>query len=395
MNIFKKLEKSVQGFCTPLCKILAPRLTENTCKARVFGKTDFLSFPYIPVRQIGFIFMRRISVEELSEIINNFGLHLKNAKKDKSSFLCDTDQGLKILSKSADSLAHLQFQHMAKEYLAKQGFPHTDRFSLSFQGTPYAVIDGFCYILTSDVGRRELNVSDTDEVFRAVSQLARFHKAGRGLPACPPDTPDFQKTVCGWEFTEKQQHFMASAKKRAGTQTHKSDFDVLFLKSYPNFHNLLERAYRVLAEADEPSLHRAALENRHLCHHAYKEENLLFTGSVCGISRFSEASLDLQLNDLAYFIRRYANGGDPRLNVLQLEAVYENTLALTAQEHRVLYGLLLYPQNMVRICSAYYTKKRTWIPSAIQKRLEDVVASQPAYEKYIALLADTEYTKNQ
>jgi len=300
----------------------------------------------------------------------------ERARKERGSYICRTKQSRII--RTSEPLQVIEQRYNLLEQLAAAGFTYTDRIFLSTQNTPCITLGREAYVMVRNIIGNEPNLNSKKDVIMALESIAKFHKTGRNIPTKPtPVSPLFdtwKKNTVTLEQSLKQVH----------RTTRLSDFDVLFLKNVSRFTELANAAQDALQKTNYVQLQAEAINQNHICHNLLKEENLPIMDGVCHITRLTEPTRDLQLTDLANFIRRYARRSEREMPIGQLIEIYDRVNPLPSTAEEIIRAQLIYPSPFIKTVSQYYTKKRGWTPIVLMSRMTDVLEEQPFYDNYIS-----------
>jgi CotS family spore coat protein len=286
---------------------------------------------------------------------------------------------MKVYKTSAGN-EQLLFQHSVKEHLHDNGYPWVDRYALAATGQPYVTMNGDTYVMTPMVAGKDMDFECADNAKQAMEAVARLHMLARDIPlqgeyAIGEILPD---------YFAKQLAELTSIAKRVRKQPRLSDFDVHFIKNVNFYTEQIKKAIHSLTHTNYTACYETARAQRHVCHNSLKEESLVLSGAQTYVVYWGDAGLDIQLNDTAAFIRRYVQrAGTRALPVTQLLDIYNNVVSLTPPCATILYALLQFPWNFMKIVTAYYSKKRSWTPNAMENRMKAVVTDREFYAEYI------------
>jgi len=350
-------------------------------------------------------------MEKLSlAVLEAFGLTSRRIKKEKGHYICDTNKGLVKINISNESPKAITLQHSIKEYLAENGFTQTDRYIPAKTLEPYILMGRDTYIATSYSPRhRETDFDNEPEALQAFRSLAYFHTAAK-IPAhinLAPGGEQSPTMVNGYhslrplsqvmilsmveaspplpELYTRQKNELTQAGKQARRSVRLSDFDVAFIKHAPVYSEIIDNALSCLSQTNYQELYTGAIANGSLCHNHLKEENLLASSKETRIVNFAHATIDLQLNDLACLIRRYAQKSNKSLPMGRLLETYDKITPLPGAAADILHPLLIFPWAFMKIVNLYYSKKRNWTPNGLLSRMDTILAQQGAYENYVKM----------
>ncbi|MCL2528496.1 MAG: hypothetical protein FWE42_08775 [Defluviitaleaceae bacterium] len=321
-------------------------------------------------------------MEKLSPVVlESFGINSRSIRKEKGCHIVDTGGGLVKINISYESTDAICLQHSQKEHIAAEGFPWVDRYRVANTGQPFCLIGRDTYIATAyPKHQQELDFENERSVINAFETLARFHTAARSMPQ--KDTPASQPLP---DIYIRQLAELAQAGKQARRGPRMSDFDVAFIKHAAPATETIQNAIDCLTKTCYLELYANAIGQNSLCHNALKEENMPEAGNSMYIINFSKATIDLQLNDLAALIRRYAQRSSKSLPINRLIKAYGSISPLPNEGEKILHAQLVFPWAFMKIVGQYYSKKRNWTPNGLLNRLDAILAEKENYEKYIVM----------
>ena len=329
-------------------------------------------------------------MEELStQVVRGFGLKPRNIAKHKLFYICNTDRGpitirrLRADSTPAQMQAAVLFQHKVKETLYARGFCALDRFFLSMDREPFVLHEGQLYVATAYAPQREVNFASGPEFGQAVAQVGRMHRLSRSMDAGP--CPYASDPISAEESYQKNLQALISLKKRVSRYRQLSDFDVLFLRHYEDTLAYLGlwRDYMKQSQCDQRV--QNAIAQGMVCHQLLKEEFLIFRNGELTITNFSECAYGYPAQDLASLIRRHFKAApDNPLDIRSILTTYSAANPLEPGDLEALYAILLFPDKFIKICTQYYTKKRTWIPGTFQVRMDADLGNKDRFRQYIS-----------
>jgi len=303
------------------------------------------------------------------------------ASKERGNYICRMKNGYGKIIKTNESPQGINRRYVLLEQLTKSGFEHADKIFLSTHGLPYVNLGRETYVMSRHIKGRDMDFNNTSDVMLALTSLAKFHKIAQGLQfeaaLSPPSAPSL---LSSWE---KESASLKHAFKQVNKNSRLSDFDMLFIKNAKHYTEQAENAAVALKNTDYTTLQTSAIASKCICHNGLKEENLPIFNDACYITRITEATFDLQMTDLANFIRRYAGRSDKALSIADLMQIYDNINPLPASALDIIHAQLIYPWQFVKIIKQYYSKKRGWTPIALMSRINNVLEEQPAFDEYV------------
>ena len=310
-------------------------------------------------------------------VLHDFGIYPKRIRKDKSSFVLQTDTGSFTIKKSLDSGARVCFAHSIKEHLASHGFINTDRFRQSSSGKPYVEHEGDIFVCTNTTTLRESNFDEPSDVLRAIESTAQMHRQASGVTI----TGKVFKRENALTQLRKDVAEVCAIKRRLGQSGGLSDFDVILLKNYNFYISQMKHTVAELEATQFETYLEQTLIQPQIIHNRLKEETLLTDGTELYITNFGAAELGYSLFDLISLIMRHLreSSNPSQLKVFDMIEVYNRHNPLRNEDIRIARALLHYPFRFVNLLRAYYSKKRTWTPNAILHKMQNITANRDTY----------------
>ena len=325
-------------------------------------------------------------MEDLNiNVIRGFGIKHRYITKEKSAYVCHTDSGKKIIKKVSAEPKYILFQHNIKNHLHQNGFCNLDMYMLSSQNKPYFEFNNERYTMTNQIQGRNAEFQQKEDFKNVILGVANFHKHSKGLH--PVNGLEVYKNDAVKDSFERKINELASIKKRVRKHTSLSDFDVIFIKNYDYYMELMLHSKKLLENSQYEKLINEAKTKNIICHNFLKEENIFFNGNnELFLSNFAEVSIDPYIIDLAELIKRYVKVlPEDYWTLLEILEIYTNINPLSSAELQALQPLLLFPSKFLKICNQYYSKKRSWVPSALNIRIQNLIAKKNIAEEFFSL----------
>jgi spore coat protein I len=309
-----------------------------------------------------------------TKVLREFNLSASDIRRDKTGYICAGPNGAVCVQKSRATGNRIHYAHFVKESLHNHGFSDIDRYILTDKGDPFYELNDEIYTATNVLGGHEIRFDDYHIVSSASRSVGLVHKL-----AMNPDFFDgymgqipFNKEYAAFTTEDgfaKQLKLMSGYKKIAKKQNRLSDFDVLFLRNYDSYVNLITRILELVDGSTG-----AAINNGVFSHNMLKEETLIANNGCIFITSFDESTGDHWLFDLASIIKRYVRMS-PEFSSVGLTAVinaYASQNPLKKSDMQQLYAILLFPDKYYKTCVKYYSKKRKWTPASFDAVLDDL-----------------------
>ena len=302
--------------------------------------------------------------------------------KVKSYYIINSKRGLFKLNQPLCKAEDICFTNNIKEHLYSNNFINIDRYVMSSRKKPYYSKDDRIYTLSVYRDYDEINISDRDSFLLLIKNIAVMHKNLINIDSI--DNGKTPKTDLINDY-KKQYKAFVSLKRKIANKTRLSDFDVYYIKNYGFYKKEMEESINLLEKTNLNKQIEYAYETNRVCHTLLKESNITKHGEEIFFSSFEEAKVEPQLFDLIYIIKRYIKTmAGEKIDIKKIIGVYiENNDTIDSEDLNILYPVLRFPANYVKLCDEYYKKKRTWAPNALTKKMNDIIYTNEFYYEYI------------
>lgn len=319
-------------------------------------------------------------MEDLNiNVAKGFGLRWKYITKEKASYLCHTEGGVKIIKKTSSEHRHIVFQQQLKTQLYDRGFRNIDLYGLSLNDTPYFEYNGETYVMTDRLCGKQPDFQNTDDFTLVIETIAKMHRESRGF--APDGAIAFSKYNNIEETFARNIQDMAAIKKKLKKKSSLSDFDVTFIKNYEYYYAQMTEAVEGLQSSGAT---RSVTYTANICHNLLKEENFFLSQGDIYLTNFSDCSFDCSVFDLADIIRRYMKTlPDDYIAISDIAEAYTRHNPLDKTELALLRPLIIFPGKYVKLCMQHYVKNRSFVPSALGARMKNLTDRQATTEEYL------------
>lgn len=310
-------------------------------------------------------------------------MELKKFKKIWGIYLCDTDQGIKMVQPVRIKEERIWFQHSAKEYIYQQGFTQFSRFHLSEQQTPYHVQGRTIYVMEDWEEGTELDFTNFDDVKKATKLLGTFHAASKGMrPMQEAETVSAISIVPTQmkRRTKEIQRF----RRRIYEHGRLSDFDLLFIRYYSYYYGLALDALKRLEKPVCSQWIRTFKENEYLCHGNFIHHNILTGRKGLWLKDFSHCSYHIPLYEFACFVNKtMQKSGFDADRALEMFQIYKTYMEHGDGLEELFFSLLIFPERFLKYCNLYYNQRRSNPSTKYLEKMTELVDTQQEHEQFI------------
>ncbi len=324
--------------------------------------------------------------ERHMEALEQYELEIFSVRKGRGAWICETDQGLKLLREYRGTVRRLEFEDQVLTAMDFGRSLRADRYTRSREGSLLAISgDGTRYVLKDWFGDRECDLKDVREIRLALSRLALLHQAFRRIPREEDWTLGSILTAPVEQELERHNRELLKARNYIRAKRGKTEFELCVIGTFSMFYDQAVEAARGMrglwgegVQEEKPV---------QLCHGDLDQHHMLMGDGYTAIVEYNRMHLGIQAVDLYRFMRKVMekHGWNTELGRLMLEA-YERVLPMTEKERRCLYYLFLYPEKYWKQINFYYNANKAWIPARSTEKLASLRQQQPARERFIKAL---------
>ena len=327
------------------------------------------------------------------EIERQFNIKIESIRPSRGVYLLKTDKGMRCLKKINYGTQKLLFVYGAKEHLINNGFTNVDKYSLSKEGNPYALVNEDIYTLSEWIEGRECDFRNRDEIIKASQNLAFLHLSSKGYE--PPENSKLKTDLGRWNhLMEKRVKSFDKMREMSRKKGNRGDFDYNYFRSVQFYKDLGKKAIEILKDSYYLDLCRIAEEEKSFCHHDYTYHNIVIDSNDCyNVIDFDYCKREVRAYDISAFMIKVLKRVDWDIEYAQLILkAYNDVNELKEEEYRILYSFLVFPQRYWRLSNRYYYNEVNWPLNTFDNKMEELIAEQ---EKYISFIESFKDMYNQ
>ena len=319
--------------------------------------------------------------EKYTEVLEQYELELVSARRGRGAWICETNQGLKLVREYKGTVKRLEFEEYVLAFVQEKGYPLVDRYVRNKEG--YLVSpaeDGTRYIVKDWFSDRECNLKDSGEVLRAVGQIAGLHKILREIPFEEEwNMGSILAEPAGQEM-ERHNREMRRAKNFIRGKQKKTEFELSVIGSFSHFYSQAQEACKGMGQIGNEG------ENEQfLSHGDVNQHHVLITPQGIAMIEFNKLHFGLQIEDLYHFMRKAMEKHDWNITLgLSILDVYDRVLPMTEKDRKRLYYLLLYTEKYWKQINFYYNTNKAWIPAKNVEKLKNLEEQEENKGKFLS-----------
>ena len=318
--------------------------------------------------------------EKSAVVLAQYDLSVKSYYRQKGAGYLETEQGLFLLRAREAREGRVVWEEEVKKCAVKRGFTLLDLGVLNREGKYITEGDyAETFLLRQCRAGEEVDLRIPEHREGAAKTLGRLHLALQGAPVKEeylrePAAEVFEKRI---RELRRLRTYLSQRKK-------KNAFERKLLELLPYYLERAEAALCVLLEGDWQEPYIEAKRLGKVCHGNYGSHALLYLeGGELFVGNFERAGIGAQAEDLCYLIRKSMEKTEwqPQL-CKQLLAAYEKEGEISAQQRRLLFCMLLFPEKFYRVCNQYFNTGKAWIPAKLLQKLSFLLEQKEAKERF-------------
>jgi CotS family spore coat protein len=311
-------------------------------------------------------------------VLEQYDLEIRQIMKGRGVYICDTDQGIKILTPFRGSAARAEFLRQILCALWEEGFP-AEQVCVTKEGASSAEDEGGTrYWLKDRIAGSECSTSREEDMTKALEQLARFHIAAK---AVAPEAPELLVRSRSEPVALFRRHGreLVKVKNYIHARHSHNELERLFLEQYPYYIAQAESA----VDGMEACVQSEG-GTRTVCHGAFHQHNVLRTPQGMRIVNFETMCWNEPVVDLANFVRKMMekNQWDVALGMGLLES-YDRVRPLSPAERQLLGRILLFPEKFWKISNHYYNSHKAWVSERDIQKFRQIVTTESKRARFL------------
>jgi len=324
--------------------------------------------------------------EKQAALLSQYDLTIYRANRVKGAWLLETDRGLKLFGGCPYSENRLKFEQKIKEHIRKQGFSAVDCYVETKDGN-YLVQGPYneCFVLRDWYTGEECDAMNREHVLRTAKTLGRLHRCLTGV-AIDTGEQEFCMQPKMTELLLRRNRELRRVRAYIRAKKQKNSFEQNFLNQFSLQYEQAERATALLDASEYENCYSMARAEGHMIHGNFTHHSVLLGEAQTAVTGFQKATAGIQIQDFYLLFRKILEKWDWNVEFGEaMISAYEEERLLPAQERRLLYVLLSYPEKFWKVANQYYNNRKSWIPEKNMKKLVQTMEQAKKREESIRI----------
>lgn len=317
------------------------------------------------------------------EVLEKYGIHTDNLVRGRGAWICETQEGLRILQEYPGSVQKLIWQKLLQEKIEDAGFALTDMLVPNLEGELYSRDRaGTVYILRNWYRGRECDTHAAADIRRGAQTLARIHSV-MTIPFQEQYAPPSLYEECLRHNREMKRAAVYLKKRRR-----KNEFEELLSNWMEEFIRQGETAVAQMNGFRDRQF--AARGETVVCHGDYTQHNVLFSGSQTIVIGFQKWSFERPSADLYRYMRKILEKNDWNSQLFeQILAWYQDFRPLNGEETMDLMLRFSYPWKNWKLVNCYIQSPKTMPLKKNMEKMQKILRQQQNWLRFVQKVART------
>lgn len=322
--------------------------------------------------------MEGTTVNEHSlEVLEQYDMVVERTARGRGTYLIWTDKGLYQLFEYNGTDARLSFESKLLLYISEAGFENVDKIYRTKEEELYSKdFAGTKYILKKCFSGKECDIKKNTDVVKGVDTLAKLHLLLGKID--DEELRSYEVTATSLlEQYKKHNREMKRVRTYIRNKNRRTKFEYDILGRFDEYYSYAVDAYNALEESAYKDIRKKATEDFSICHGTYNYHNVLMIDSGVAVVNFDHANVNMQLEDLYFFLRKVMEKHDWDVKLgSQIIDKYNEVRPISEKEWQVFKVMLMYPEKYWKILNQYNNGKKSWIPDKNVEKLHAVYGKQ-------------------
>lgn len=318
------------------------------------------------------------------QLLEQYPITVKSFSKGRECYLCDSNMGTLALheyrgSKERAAFLEEMLRHLKTHDLNVECIIRTNEGEVLVSDEEERK-----FILCENYRGAECDTKSSEDMLAAVKALAGLHNVSKRFPGDVPEMIRRNQNLLP-ELCERHNREIKQVKNYIRNKKKKNQFELLFSRQCDVFLKKAVAVTEALKTVEyEPELYGFS-------HGDYNQHSIIFSKqgvAIVGLERFT---YDLQIRDLANFVRKMMEKNDWDIALgRQLIEAYNEIHCLREQERQYLYFNLAYPEKFWKLANHYNSAHKTWLSERNIEKLEKVILQEEKREWFLRDITDSD-----
>lgn len=311
--------------------------------------------------------------------LTKYELEVNSFIKGRSMYVCDTNQGLRLLVPYNASEEKAALLHSLLSEIKNRGF-EVEQIYKTIDGTFKSKDDGGVeYILKDCYQGTECRIGNFGDMAAAMELLGRLHMITENIEL----VADNSETIL--ELYERRYKELIKIRNYVHSKNKKNDFERIFLSVQTEYIDMAKAATEQLSGLWNKLYGEIGSSAAGVwCHGQFNQHNVIHTRQGFRIINFEACCYSTPLLDITSFARKMMEKCDWDINIWNcLMEAYELQRPLAESERELLYYLMKFPEKFWKISNHYYNSNKAWVSGRDIEKLNRVIEQEDKRQSFL------------
>lgn len=316
------------------------------------------------------------------EVLEKYGIHTDNLVRGRGAWICETEDGLRILQEYPGSVQKLIWQKLIQERIEDSDIACTDMLLANLDGELYSRDRaGTVYTLRRWYRGRECDTHAIADIRKGARLLAQIHTVMK-IPYQQQYAPPSLYEDCLRHNRELKRTARYLQKRRQ-----KNAFEELLADSMAEF---IRQGEAAVAQMDCIPQYSVLDGEVGVCHGDFTHHTLLFCTQKPVVVGFQKWSYEKQSADLYRYMRKILEKNDWNFQLFdQMLKWYQDVRPLSREEWMDLCLRLCYPWKNWKLANYYMQSSKTMPPGKNMEKMIKILKQQKNWCRFVENITQT------
>lgn len=312
-------------------------------------------------------------------VLSQYGMEAKNTYRGRGALLVQTEGGLYLIQEFRGSKRRLEKQNELLENIEAAGYAPVDKALRNQEGSLVSLdADGTAYLVRQWMEGRECDTRSREDILQGVRTLAKLHN----VMYLPAEQEDIRQPLQE-EYIRHNREFK-KIQQYIKQRRQKSDFENLFLASVEEYAQYGMEAAQRLGQCRYPELKEYVTSQGAVCHGECSQHNFMVTRTDMVLVHFDHWCYDLQIADLAYYMRKILEKQNWDLKFgMRLMEEYDRIKPFERGEDYNLLVRLSYPEKYWKLANHYYNQNKALPLAKDRDKMKRILDQTAAWRFFV------------
>ncbi len=315
------------------------------------------------------------------KVLQHYKIQAESVYKKRSAYRINTSEKAYCLKRMSNTKAQIKNGYIVTEELRRIGFLNVVEYIPTKDKKLYIIIGNYLFYMTTWFEGREADLCDLTEAKEAVRLLAEFHLSVQKINT---SSLKIRNNSLNWlKIYDKKLRDFKKYTQIINGKLLLSQFDREFYSDIINQYNYGKYSLDLIKANYYNEINPLKVG---ICHDSFYYQNLIKYKDTLNIIDLDSMVIDIQITDLAKFIRRlmyrsyYSWDFDKAKSLIE---TYSSIRSISLEELYLILAVISFPHRFWKLGRKRYIKFNSWPESKFIKKLRKLSKFRKSYEKFI------------